>query len=88
MDSLDVQTDKAREFVESHGWRIDASREFVEREREASRAEFQKRPALISMLNAAAAGRAAVPELLRGGGGAVDPARSTTRIGHGTDVCQ
>ncbi|MBK8936877.1 MAG: recombinase family protein [Polyangiaceae bacterium] len=54
--SIDVQIDQGSAFIAERGWETDPTLIFVEREKEASRAEFVKRPALIAMLEAAKRG--------------------------------
>lgn len=53
-ESLDVQLEQARRFVEAKGWTVDDAHVFVEDG--VSRAEFVKRPALFAMRRGAEAG--------------------------------
>ncbi|MBI2375132.1 MAG: recombinase family protein [Deltaproteobacteria bacterium] len=53
--SLDVQLEEARRYIAGKGWTLDEQLIFVEDG--VSRAEFQKRPALIKMITAAEARR-------------------------------
>jgi site-specific DNA recombinase len=52
--SLDVQLEEARRFIAARGWTVDDAHIYTDSA--VSRAEFKKRPALIRMLNDAAAG--------------------------------
>src|SRR5260370_34385010 len=48
--SLEVQIDEATRYIERHGWTLSA--EHIYREDAVSRAEFKRRPALLTMINA------------------------------------
>lgn len=53
-ESLEVQLENARRFVEAHGGTLDAKNVFTDDA--ISRAEFKKRPGLLALLNAARRG--------------------------------